>query len=54
MPGGTFLAIICSATSMMKGIIRTNVKTSSAMRNGGITSRITYLSMMRIHSILAR
>jgi hypothetical protein len=45
---GTFFAIICSAMSMMKGIIRTNVKTSRPSRNGGTTSRITYLSMMRI------
>ena len=48
VPAGTFLAIICSAMSMMKGIIRMNVNTSSAIRNGGMISRITYRSMMRI------
>ena len=44
---GTPFAIIVSASSMMKGIIRMNVKTSSASRNGGMISRITYRSMMR-------
>ena len=45
-PPGTPLAIICSARSMMNGIIRMNVKTSSAMRNGGRISRMTYRSMI--------
>ena len=45
---GTPFAIICSAKSMMKGIIRMNVNTSRAIRNGGTISRITYRSMMRI------
>ena len=44
---GTPFAIISSASSMMKGIIRMKVNTSSASRNGGMISRITYRSMMR-------
>jgi hypothetical protein len=44
---GTPFAIISSARSMMKGIIRMKVNTSSASRNGGMISRITYRSMMR-------
>ena len=32
----------------MKGIIRMNVNTSKAIRNGGMISRMTYRSMMRI------
>ena len=38
---GTPLAIICSASSMMNGMMRMKVKTSSAMTNGGRISRIT-------------
>ena len=45
---GTPLAIICSARSMMKGIIRMNVKTSSAMKNGGRISRMMYRSRVRM------
>jgi len=45
---GTPLAIICSARSMMNGIVRMNVNTSSAIRKGGMSSRITYRSIVRI------
>ncbi len=45
---GTPFAIICSARSMMNGIIRMKVKTSSAMKNGGMISRITYRSIVRM------
>ena len=38
---GTPLAIICSASSMMNGMMRMNVKTSIAITNGGRISRIT-------------
>ncbi len=45
---GTPFAIICSARSMMKGIIRMKVKTSSAMRNGAMISRMMYRSRVRM------
>ena len=41
---GTPLAIICSANSMMNGMMRMKVKTSIAITNGGRISRITYRS----------
>ena len=50
---GTPFAIICSANSMMKGIIRMNVNTSKAIKNGGMISRITYRSRIRIRMWLS-
>ncbi len=45
---GTPFAIIASARSMMKGIIRMKVNTRSAMTNGGMISRMMYRSRVRI------
>jgi hypothetical protein len=53
---GTPLAIICSASSMMNGMIRMKVKTSMAITNGGRISLITYRSsvFMPVPAIIAR
>ena len=45
---GTPLTIICSASSMMNGMMRMNVKTSSAITNGG-QDLPDHVAVQRLH-----
>ena len=47
VPPSTPFAIRSSATSMMGGNIRRNVRTSKLSPNGGTTSRMMYRSVIR-------